>query len=174
MTSQQIKDFIKAMDDAGITNYQFLDGFETIFYNNDNTSLLFPDYSKEVLIEVRSTIGGRKGTMDNKPFTINYAPFDTIAEARVGIASMKQLTEVAGYFGITLDNDQYQQIGKAGFKSDFVTNDYTFKELSQEEYDALSDDEKEKYDKEKDAYEKRKAGVSQGGASVNTGGFPLK
>lgn len=169
MTKQEIKKFVDAMDAAGIKTYCFVDGFETLFWNNENSSKLIIDEANELLIEVRSVLGGRKAFSDNSSFTIAYVPFETLAEARVGMQDISEMKNVLSNLGYVLDDEDFRRIAKFGYKQSFVTQDYTFKKLTQEQYDKLSENEKAEYDKKLKDYENKQNGVSQGGVSVDTG-----
>lgn len=169
MTTADVTNFINAMEAAGIKTYCFVDGFETLFWNNENSSKLIVDTANELLIEVRSVLGGRKAFSDNNNFTISYVPFETLAEARVGMQTITDVKETLSNLGYSLDDEDFERIAKAGYKQSFVTPDYTFKKLTEEEYDKLSEEEKAEYDKKLKKYINKQYGVSQGGVSVDTG-----
>lgn len=170
MTSQQMDKILEAMEAAGITYYSVGSDMPSYFYNDEEHHIIIPDNSLDCIHAFRKNgFGGAHSYLPDK-MKVTYACVDyaDIHEVKVG-GSADQMITFADSLGLNLTDDQkniLRWIDKSTSDLKPITGDYTFKPISEEEYEALTEEEKEIYDKKLKQYNLEKAGIS-GKASIS-------
>lgn len=171
MNSNQARKFMEAVEAAGIDKYSFNTDVTTAYYHDGKTCCVVPDYNLDGIHAFKKNnfsgaVSYFKG--DNKKIAYYFSDFGDVHEVRT-VGNMSQMKKFAEAMGITLTDDVINVFKwMEGSTSDLkpITGDYTFKYLTDEEYDKLTPEQKEAYDENKKQYELRKAGIS-GVASVS-------
>jgi hypothetical protein len=162
MTKEGINKFLTAVDAAKIEFYSMDTDLGTHFYNNKENSIIIADDSNEIAWCFRKNDVYGSGTMfagsDCLSMCSDYAD---IHECRVG-GTYKQIKEFMDSLGLEMTDVQratFESFGATKKPIFPITGDYTFKELSAEEYNALDSDTKAKYDEELRLENLRKDGL---------------
>ena len=156
MNANQCTKLMDAINKVGIKKYQFDTDLGTHLYNNDN-SIAIAQNDLEAVICIRSSqLGGSHNVYEEKVQVV-MSDYGDIHECRTAGTS-EQIIALVNELGITLDDEQTKivvNIDKRNYDIKPSTGDYVsrFNYLTQSQYDALSDEEKAKYDAEKKAYE---------------------
>lgn len=150
MDNNGVKKFMAALKAANITKYSFDTDLGTHYYNNEN-SIVFLDYSNDLVYNIRSNHFAGSVPAYEGDFAVYASEFEDIHEVRCG-GTLEQIHKFIESAGLTLSDEQKQVLVDINSKNKFdiepLTGDYhKFVELSEEEYNKLTPDEKEKYDK---------------------------
>ena len=164
MTKDGIRVFLDAVEAAGIKEYSMDTDLGTHFYNNTDNAIIVADDSHEIAWCIRKNDAYGSATMfSGKPILAFGCDYVDIHEVRVaGNADQIKAFEESIGLNSLLTDEQKETFRKIGItKKDIfpITGDYTFKELSEEEYEALDEDAKAKYDEAKRQEELRKDGL---------------
>lgn len=160
MTTEQAKAFDQAVQAAGIKAYEFTTDLGTHLYHGGNAVAKI-DYTHNCILNFRATdMGGRPNASFNGNIQATLSNFDDIHEVRCA-GDYDQITKFIDSIGsISLTDDELKlllQIDKKNYNLIPETGDYNrFHYLSKKAYEALTDDEKKKYDEDKAAYEDAK------------------
>ena len=146
MDKATIQKFKSAVEAAGIETYAYVTDIPTYFYNNKDNSIVLEDMSAEIAYCIRdNTNYGSAQYFQNAPIVSFGAKFEDIHEVRVG-GTYDQISTFISSLGLSLTDDQKKLLlSIASSKRPIVppTGDYTFKELSEEECEVLTAEEKE-------------------------------
>ena len=168
MTKAQADKLEAAAKAAGIDRFLYAVDTPSYFYNNGKTAFTILD-NDGVHAFYKNGFGGAHTYFPNETQVChNFAEFVDIHEFRTA-GSKEQILEFIDQLGLTITDDQIQILTWIdSVRNDIVpiTGDYNFKYLTDEEYEALTPEEKEKYDAAKKQYELEKAGIS-GKASIS-------
>ena len=158
MTVESMNKFMDAVKAAGIKDWEVLtDTSPTHFYNND-TSFNVLDEANNIIYNFSQTIT----TVDSygaNQISVKGADLSDIHEVRFG-ASLEKTKAFIEAYGLSLTDDQLKilvKINGGNYNLKPLTGDYlTFKELSEEELNALSQEERDRYQEALDAFNSRK------------------
>lgn len=160
MNSTQAKAFMDAIEAAEIKTFEFDTDLCTHLYNDGIHAIVKCDYDKECCVAIRSVdYGGSHARYENKVQVV-MSDFGDIHEVRAAGTYDQIIKFIDSYGGITLTDDDLKvilHIDKANYDIIPANGDYVnaFKYLSAKDYEALSEEEKAKYDAEKKKYEER-------------------
>lgn len=175
MTNGQIESIISACEDNEIKEYQFVTDNNNNLYNNESSILKFKDgilWSLGLAPKMGSIAA-------NNALLISGSDSESIHEFRVrgNYESLKGFIES---LGLELEDEQermLRQIDVNNLVVHPVAPDYTnvFHEISKEAYEALTPEEKEKYDEAKKKDDERfKLPKGIAGRIDNNYNFPYK
>jgi hypothetical protein len=162
MEMSQVKKLVEAIDTVGIKWYKFVTDMSGNFINNDYCFNVIDEANDLVYNFARNSyvVGAEPG-----PATIHAAAPVDLHECVIG-DSAENIIKLAEELGITLTNEQKRMIlrfDKGNYTIIPETGDYhPFKELTEEEYEQLSDEEKAAYDAAKKHDIAVKTGINQG------------
>lgn len=154
MNIEVAEQFFHAIETAGIDNYEVItDTAYTHYYHNNNSILKYKD--GKILGIKREARSGSPAYGDSQ-VTVFTSDAEHVCEARLG-GSIDQIRDFITAYGFSLDDDENKILVNLNYTNSRIiprTGDYyKFTEIPQEEYDALSDEDKAKYDKAKLDYE---------------------
>ncbi len=159
MNKSQAKKFIAAADTAGIKNYQFDTDLGSHLYNNDHSIIKFVE-SDEIVYNIRDSHFGGSHNTNADPLQVVGAWCEDLHEARIA-GSYSQIKTFLETLGVSLyDSDLKIMLDIENMNVDIIpaTGDYNrFVPLTKKQYDALTPEEKEKYDAAKKADDDAKA-----------------
>jgi len=170
MDKATVTAFKAALEAANITNYAYITDLPTYLYNNNQNSVAVEDMNKEIVYCIRDNANFGSGQyFTNSDLLVMGAKFEDIHEVRLG-ATYDQAMSFVDSLGLNLTEDQKKLIlsiasSKRPIKPQ--TGDYVFKELTQEEYDELTPEEKEAYDVAKLQHDRSKYGMSKRQISID-------
>ena len=170
MDKATITAFKSALEAADIKNYAYITDLPTSLYNNEQNSVAVEDMGNEIVYCIRDNANFGSGQyFENSDLIVMGAKFEDIHEVRLG-ATYDQAMAFVDNLGLNLTDEQKKLIlsiasSKRPIKPQ--TGDYTFKELTQEEYDKLSPEEKEAYDAVKLQKDREKFGMSKRQISID-------
>ena len=173
MTSEQTKKTLEILKSLGITRYQFDTDLGTHYYNDNERNIATYSEEMDMIVNVRATLGYGTKIYDEPVMVFMSDPGD-IHEFRFGADSetVKKFLEAAG---LTLSKEDLQiivNIDRNNVTIKPVTGDYVngFTELTEEQLEKLSPEEKKEYEEKLAAYEERKLkeGLTQGAAAQIT------
>ena len=162
MDAGNISKIINALESAGIKDYEAMIDENYHFYNNDNSILIC---NGDDIINI-----------SRKSYVVGAEPFDAQTIVRVTQAEhvvymafggdFKQVEHVVTDLGATLTDEQKKvllKIDRSNYNVIPETGDYhPFKELTPEEYEALSPEDKAAYDAAKKENDAVKSGIHRG------------
>lgn len=156
MNVDQCKKWMAAIEAAGIKTYQFDTDLGTHLYHDGVNAVAIPAHDINAVVAIRNNaFGGSHNTYSNNVQAV-LSDYGDIHEVRTGGTS-EQIIKLVEQLGITLKEEEVKivvNIDKANYDIKPETGNYKrFRILTQNQYDALSDEEKAKYDSEKAAYE---------------------
>lgn len=158
MTLEQCKKFMAAVEAADMKSYEFDCDTGSRYIHDGKTTITKVDYDANQVVSFRSnlTYGGSTKQYEGN-IEVICSNFDDIHAVRAG-GSYEQVVKFIQSAGINLSDEEMKvilYIDKHNVDIKPETGDYNrFKYLSKKQYEALSDEEKAKYDSEKDTYEK--------------------
>ena len=162
MDASSISKVINALQSAGINNYEAMIDENYHLYNNDN-AILICNGDDVINIAKKSRVVGAE------PYDGETVIKVTKAEHVVYIAfggNFKEVEDVLGDLGVTLTEEQKRtllRIDRSNYTVIPETGDYhPFKELTPEEYEALTPEEKAAYDAAKKEHDAVKSGIHRG------------
>jgi hypothetical protein len=164
MDANTIAKFKQAIEAAEIDTYAYITDTPTYLYNNKENCVVVEDMGDEIAYCIRDNGNfGSAQYFENSDIVVMGAKFEDIHEVRCG-CTYDQAMKFVDALGLNLTDDQKKIIlSIASFKRPIKppTGDYVFKELSQEEYDELSPEEKEAYDAAYAQYDRARHGMSK-------------
>ena len=170
MTSQQMDALVSALDTAEIDIYSLAVDTPTYYYNDKKTQFIIPDNSKDGIHAVKKNGFGGAYSYFSKDFgcCYHFVDYADIHEFRTA-GTPDKMQKFLEALNLNLTDEQvtilkWMQESTSDLRP--ITGDYTFKPISQEEYDALTPEEKAIYDERLKQYNLRKAGIS-GQASIS-------
>lgn len=169
MTIECTKKFINALKEAGITNYQFDSDLGTHMYNSSN-AVLYLDEPEETMYNFTRRIPKYNTPYGDGNILVYSAHVSDLHEARVA-GSYEQIKAFIDAYGMNLSEDQLKiilNIDKKSYNINPMTGDYfNFKFLSADEYNSLSEEEKEKYDEDYKKYKLQHDDVKKSNISAH-------
>ena len=159
MNADQCKKWLAAIESAGIKAYQFDTDLGTHLYHDGEHAIALTNDDLNAVVAIRSNnFGGSHNTYKNNVQVV-MSDYADIHEVRTGGTS-EQICKLVKELGITLTDEQVKivvDIDKYNYDIKPETGNYLrFRYLTQKQYDALSDEEKAKYNSEKKEYEEEK------------------
>ena len=170
MESSQAKKLMQAVEATGIEKYSFDTDVTTNYYHDGKTCLAIPDFNLGGIHAVKKNgFAGPYGYFESdKKCCYYFSDFTDVHEFRTA-GDPEQIKAFLEFMGLSVSDEQVKVLKWMEESSNDlvpITGDYTFKKLTQEEYDALDDEAKEKYDNAKKQHDLEKAGIS-GKASIS-------
>ena len=170
MTGAQARKFMEAIEASGIKKYSFNTDVSTTYYNDGESAIAIPDYTLDGVHAVKKNgFAGSHNNFDiDKRCCYYFSDFGDIHEVRTA-GTNDEIKTFLEAMGLSLTDEQVKILKwMDGSSSDLkpITGNYTFKYISDEEYEKLTPEEKAAYDEAKKQYELRKAGIS-GKASIS-------
>lgn len=160
MNANQAKKFFDALDAAGIKRYQCSTDLSTHLYNDGVRAIAKPDYKNEQIVAFRSVDYGGSVKRYDKNIQVVLSDFGDVHEVRAAGDYQQIVKFVESLGSISLNDDELKillEIDKKNYDIIPETGDYNrFHYLSKKQYEALSKEDREKYDKEKAEYEEKK------------------
>lgn len=155
MNKDQVSKIMSALESAGLKNYMVVDDITTKIYNSD-TSIIKVDDADEMFVNIRANnVGGSHKRFDSN-LEVICMDFVDAHEFIVG-ADHQKITNFVKGLGLNLSDDEEKLIVKldnGNYNLIPPTGDYNrFVPLTEEQYERLSPEEKEKYDAEKAAHD---------------------
>lgn len=160
MTVEQCKKFMAAVEAAEMKSYEFDCDTGSRYIHDGATTITKVDYDVNQVVSFRSnlTYGGATKQYEGN-IEVICSNFDDIHAVRAG-GSYEQVKKFIESANLNLSDEELKvilYIDKHNVDIKPETGDYNrFKYLSQKQYEALSTEEKAKYDKEKEKYETEK------------------
>ena len=168
MTYEQAQKLEAACEAAGIDTYIYATDMPTYHLNNNKNAFTIID-SDGVHAFSKNGFGGAHNYLPtDSQVCYNFAEFVDVHEFKTA-GTKEQIMKFVEQVGLTLSEDQVKILTWIdSVRNDLkpITGDYTFKLLTEEEYEALTEEEKAKYDAAKKQHDLEKAGIS-GKASVS-------
>lgn len=148
MTEAQVQKFMNAVDSAGIKTFSFVDDI-TNYYKNSESGVCVYDSASKTIVGIQ--LQGSSSAQFSNPLKLQVCDITDIHRAEVQ-GEYETIKNFIDAYGLELDDDQLKLLLTIDRNNTIVkpaTGDYStsYKRLSKEEYDALSDEEKEAYDK---------------------------
>lgn len=174
MTEAQINKFMSAIESAKIDNFCFIDDI-TCYYTNSDSGVCVYDSSNKAIVSIQKN--SASSAQLSNPLKFQMCDIVDIHRAEVS-GTYEILKKFIDKYGLSLTDDQLKVLLRIDRNNTIVkpvTGDYTttYKKLTPEEYDALTEEEKKKYDKKKAADQERLVGIPKGRAGmVVDNGFP--
>ena len=170
MTKEVCQKIFDAMESAGITTFEILtDGSFIRARNNEFDTVKWDGDETFICIRSEKT---PSATSFAGNIRISVIHMDQIEEIRVG-GELKQMKDYISALGFSLTEEEEKKIVKIESYNNRTINPLTgdyfdFAYLSEEEYEALTPEEKVEYDKKKAEYEayKNEHYMGQGGKFV--------
>lgn len=155
---------LSALEAAGIKKYQFSTDNNNHLYNND-FAIVLDDTAHGQLVNIRK----KSAVVGANPYPgetlVTTSDYDSIHEMTFG-GDYKMVKDFLDQLGLSLSKEQeniLMKIDRSNYTVKPATGNYhPFKELTPEEYEALSEEEKKAYDKAKYENDLEKAAMSQG------------
>lgn len=176
MTTGQINKFLSAVESAEITTFAFVDDI-TCYYKNGDSGVCKFDSANNAIVSIQINQGAGSAKLSN-PLKFQMCDIVDIHRAEVQ-GEYEQIKKFIDAYGLDLSDDELKLILKIDRSNTIVkpvTGDYTvtYHKLSQEEYDALSEEEKKKYDETVAKDQERLVGLPKGRAGmVIDGNYPM-
>ena len=162
MDANSVRQFKNAIDEAGIETYAYVSMGPTVYYNNKENAICVEDFNNDMIYNFRGNDAFGSASYFEKSRLLSFGcSFDQICEVRVG-ANYETMSKFIDALGIDVTDEQKKlllQIANRKRPINPITGDYTFKELSAEEYDKLTPEEKEAYDVAFKNYTRKKNGM---------------
>lgn len=165
MTESQVTKFINAAKTAEIKNFAFVDDITAYFKNGDSGIV---KYDSGTLFSIG--LNPATSAKDSNPLRLMMADIIDIhrAEVQGDYESIKKFIDA---YGLSLEDDELKVLIKIDRDNTIVkpvTGDYTvtYHKLSQEEYDALTEEEKKEYDEKVAKDQERLVGLPKGRAGM--------
>ena len=155
---------LSALEAAGIKKYQFSTDNNNHLYNND-FAIILDDTAHGNLVNIRK----KSAVVGANPYPgetlVTTSDYDSVHELTFG-GDYKMVQAFLDQLGLSLSKEQEEilmKIDRSNYTVKPATGNYhPFKELTPEEYEALTPEEKAAYDKAKRENDLEKAAMSQG------------
>ncbi len=163
MTKDQVSKIVSALESAELKKYMVVDDINTRIYNSDN-AIIKVDDADEMFVNIRANnVGGSHKRFDSN-IEVICMDFTDAHEFIVG-ADHQKIIKFVEELGLSLSDEEVKliiELDNGNYNLIPPTGDYNrFVPLTEEQYERLSPEEKEKYDAEKaahDEYEKNYIG----------------
>ena len=167
MTDAQITKFLSAVSEADINTYAFVDDI-TAYYKNGESGVCKYDSTNKAMIAINFNNSGTARA--SNPLRLMMADIVDIHRAEIQ-GSIEQIKAFIDAYGLSLTDNELKvlfTIDRANTIVKPVTGDYTctYHKLSQEEYNALTPEEKQKYDETVKADQARLVALPKGRAGM--------
>ena len=167
MNTNQVSKIMSAIKTAEIKEYKVTSTTGYHLQNNPSSGVIIEDDANEMLHHIRA----KSKAYGAEPFTGNAVveslDYADISEFTIG-GGFKAIKEFFSEMGITLTKEEQEmlvKIDRSNYQIIPETGNYhPFKPVSQEEYDAMTEEEKAAYDAAKKEDEAIKSGINQGRA----------
>ena len=167
MTSDQINNIINAIESAEIKEYKVTSTCGMHLQVNPSSGVVIRDDGNEILHYIRN----KSRVYGGEPFAGNAVvecmDYGDVSEICLG-GGFAAIKKFFNELGITLTQDQQEmlvKIDRSNYQIIPETGNYhPFKPVSQEEYEAMTPEEKAAYDAAKKNDEAIKSGINQGRA----------
>ena len=159
MTLEGMKKFLEALKSAGIKNWEGINDIASVHYYNNDHCVNALDESDGTLYNFAKPMPSGSYALEKNIMVraSNLADVHEVAFA----GSFKQVKDFIDAFGLSLDEDQLKilvNIYGSNYSLKPVTGDYLiFKELSEDEINALSEEEKAEYEEAFKKFKNRNA-----------------
>lgn len=162
------KDIAQLLDSAikstGVNYYRFATMNISNLDNDGEYKFATIDLNNDCIHSIRPNFGvGAVKTLCDEKFLYTNAGFPEISDFMV-VADRKQMESFLSAVGVELDEDKIHVLRNIDkMRSDGIlpiTGDYRFRYASEAEYEAMTDEEKERYNEQKKNYELRKFGLA--------------
>lgn len=165
MTEAQVQKFMSAVEEAEIKNFAFVDDITGYFINSDSGVCVY-DSGTKTLVNIK--LNTATSAMYSNPLKIQIADLVDIHRAEVS-GTYEIIKKFIDAYGLSLDNDQLKVLLNIDRNNTIVkpvTGDYTtsYHQLSKEEYDALTEEEKKEYDEKVEKDQARLVDLPKGQA----------
>ena len=150
MTNEQVKKFIQAANDAGLTKYQFDTDLGTRYHHDGINNFIVHDEANSMLYNARSGWGGSTPVYGEHAIYVMGADLADVHECRVG-GDYDKIKTLFENLGITLTEEQKKvllNINNKNYSLKPETGDYQnvqFKVLTSSEVIKLSEEDRAKY-----------------------------
>lgn len=157
MNKTQCQKWMAALNAAELTSYQFDTDLGTHLMNDGKNAIAIPVDEIEAVLAIRTNnLAGSHNVYANNVQAV-LSDYADVHEVRTAGTS-DQIKKLVETLGVTLTDEQVKiivEIDKRNYDIKPATGDYVnrFRYLTQKQYEALSEDEKAKYDSEKKKYE---------------------
>lgn len=174
MTEAQVNKFMSAVESAEIENFCFIDDI-TCYYTNSDAGVCVYDSSNKAIVSIQKNVAA--SAQLSNPLKFQMCDIVDIHRAEVS-GTYEIIKKFIDEYGLDLTDDQLKVLLRIDRNNNInkpVTGDYTttYKKLTPEEYDALTEEEKKEYDKKKAADQARLVDIPKGRAGmVIDNGFP--
>ena len=168
MTKAQSDRILAAIEAAGIDKYMYTTDIPTHFLNDGKTAFTIADDDGVHAFFKNGFAGAHSYFPNETQICYYFADYGDIHEFKTA-GTKDQMLAFINALGLSITDDQVKILKwMDAVRNDLkpITGDYKFKKLSDEEYNKLTPEEKEKYDAAKKQYELEKAGIS-GKASIS-------
>lgn len=160
MNVDQCKKFMEAVEAAGIKTYQFDTDLGTHLYHDTVNAVAIPNHDLECVVAFRANQFNGSHGVYRKNIQCVMSDYGDIHECRTA-GTFNEVMKFAEIMGVTLsEEDSKILLSIENNNNDIkpITGNYVdkFNYLTQKQYEALSDEEKAKYDSEKAAFEEAK------------------
>lgn len=167
MNTNQVSKIMSAIEAAEIKEYKVTSTTGYHLQNNPSSGVVIEDDANEMLHNIRA----KSKAYGAEPFAGNAVveslDYADISEFTIG-GGFKAIKEFFSNMGVTLTKEQQEmllKIDRSNYQIIPETGNYhPFKPVSQEEYDAMTEEEKAAYDAAKKDDEARRTGINQGRA----------
>ena len=165
MTSAQINMILDAFDSVGIEGYRVTNDVGDHLYNGFDSGIVINDKGNQILygISRKSRATGADPWEGN--VTVKCSDYEIISQIDFG-GTYQQILDALQAMGVSVTDEQRKFIVETSNKNYNVIpetgNYHPFHELTQEEVDALPEDEKAEYEKRLKEWKDMKSGRSSG------------
>lgn len=161
MNKTQCQKWMAALNEAGLTCYQFDTDLGTHLMNDGKDAIAIPIDDIEAVLAIRSSSLAGSHNVYGANVQAVLSDYADVHEVRTA-GSSEQIKTLVSKLGATLTEDQVKiivNIDKSNYDIKPETGNYVdrFHYLTQKQYEELSTEEKTKYDSEKEKYETDKA-----------------
>ena len=166
MLKAQVSKIMSAIEDAKIEEFMVVDDIFVRYYNNKTNSIVKADDANEMFVCARSNYS-EGGAYKALPGNLEVVAVDYTDMHEIRVAGDYQhVSDFLNKLGLSLTDEELamlRTIDSRNFTIIPETGDYnpSFVYLTPEEYEALSEEEKEEYNKAKADYELRKNHLGQ-------------
>ena len=165
MTSNQVSKFMSAIESAEIKNFCFVDDI-TCYYTNSDAGVVVYDEANSAIVSIQ--LNSATSAKVSNPLKFQMSDIVDIHRAEVS-GDYETIKKFIDAYGLNLSDDQLKVLMRIDRNNTIVkpvTGDYTvtYHKLSQEEYDALTEEEKKEYDEKVAKDQERLVGLPKGTA----------
>ena len=167
MTSNQVSKFMSAIESAEIKNFCFVDDI-TCYYTNSDAGVVVYDEANSAIVSIQ--LNSATSAKVSNPLKFQMSDIVDIHRAEVS-GDYETIKKFIDAYGLNLSDDQLKVLMRIDRNNTIVkpvTGDYTtsYTKLTKEEYDALTEEEKKKYDEQVAKDQDRLVGIPKGRAGI--------